>query len=89
MDVLQARAAAVEVRLPSSNVQDIQPVLSVVVPVLNEAVGLAQFLRSTLAVLPADTEMILVDGGSTDGSSQIAKEFALKVLHSQRVGHCR
>ena len=42
------------------------PVISIVLPVLNEA----RVLAATLTGLPvaADLEIILVDGGSTDGT---------------------
>jgi rSAM/selenodomain-associated transferase 2 len=49
------------------------PTISIIIPVLNEAGVLAE----TLAVLPPapDREIILVDGGSTDGTWQLAGRF--------------
>jgi len=50
-----------------------KPFTSIILPVLNEA----QVLAETLAGLPSapDLEIILVDGGSTDGSWELAGSF--------------
>jgi rSAM/selenodomain-associated transferase 2 len=49
------------------------PAISIILPVLNEA----SILAETLAALPtsADAEIILVDGGSRDGSWELAARF--------------
>jgi rSAM/selenodomain-associated transferase 2 len=49
------------------------PLISIILPVLNEA----RLLPATLAALPkaADLEIILVDGGSTDGVWEVAGRF--------------
>ena len=49
------------------------PELSVIVPLLNEEALVQSFLSETLSRLPADSELILVDGGSTDRSYEIAQ----------------
>jgi rSAM/selenodomain-associated transferase 2 len=59
------------------------PFLSVIVPVLNEAALLGEFLRS-LRRLANDSEIIMVDGGSTDGSPQIAGSLADRVVTAPR-----
>jgi dolichol-phosphate mannosyltransferase len=54
-------------------------VLTVVVPVYNEAEGLARFharLREVLAALPYDTRVLYVDDGSDDGSFDVLAGFA-------------
>lgn len=58
------------------------PQLSVVVPVYNEKVTLAQVVASVLA-LPLRIEVLLVDDGSTDGSSLVCDELA--AAHPGRV----
>ncbi|MDP3181350.1 MAG: TIGR04283 family arsenosugar biosynthesis glycosyltransferase [Desulfobaccales bacterium] len=50
-----------------------KPLISIIIPVLNEA----RVLPGILAGLPAaqDVEVILVDGGSTDGTWQVAEGY--------------
>jgi rSAM/selenodomain-associated transferase 2 len=55
------------------------PFLSIVVPVLNEAALLREFLKQ-LQMLGADLEIIVVDGGSLDGTPAIARDLADRVL---------
>jgi rSAM/selenodomain-associated transferase 2 len=63
------------------------PALSVVIPVLNEAPGLALLcstLRSQLADTDRSIELIFVDGGSTDGSADVIAAQGFPCLHSGR-----
>jgi rSAM/selenodomain-associated transferase 2 len=53
--------------------------LSVVIPVLNEAARLPRLLAH---VSPLDAEIIVVDGGSTDGSAGIARAADVTVIDS-------
>lgn len=55
------------------------PFLSIVVPVLNEAALLREFLIQ-LRTLGPDLEIIVVDGGSLDGTPAIARALADRVL---------
>ncbi len=55
------------------------PFLSIIVPVLNEAPLLGQFLRE-LRKLSTDLEVIVVDGGSLDATRRIARELADRVI---------
>jgi rSAM/selenodomain-associated transferase 2 len=57
--------------------------ISVVVPVLNEAPTLHAFLVD-LCQCVGDCEIILADGGSDDGSVEIAREVGAVVVPSQR-----
>ncbi len=54
------------------------PVVSVVIAFLNEERFLEEAIGSVLQQTYTDWELILVDDGSTDNSSQIAKEYANK-----------
>ncbi|HVM95177.1 MAG TPA: TIGR04283 family arsenosugar biosynthesis glycosyltransferase [Candidatus Acidoferrales bacterium] len=56
--------------------------LSVIVPVLNEASGLASTLRQTRQ--PGVREIIVVDGGSDDGTVDIAQPLADVVVAAPR-----
>ena len=59
------------------------PFLSIIVPVLNEAALLGEFLGS-LRRLGGGLEIIVVDGGSSDGSRQIAESLADRVVAAPR-----
>lgn len=50
--------------------------MSVVIPVYNVAPYLAECLDSLLAQTQKKLEVVLVDDGSTDGSSEIARRYA-------------
>jgi rSAM/selenodomain-associated transferase 2 len=55
--------------------------LTAVVPVLNEARRLPSFLRDLVA-RPGIDEVVVVDGGSTDGSVALARKAGVRVLPS-------
>jgi len=59
------------------------PFLSIVVPVLNEAELIAGFLRK-LRNLGPDLEIIVVDGGSSDGTWSLAEPLADRVIRARR-----
>ncbi|MBM4296748.1 MAG: glycosyltransferase, partial [Deltaproteobacteria bacterium] len=56
--------------------------ISVIVPVLNEEKSIAATLVALLALAPY--EIIIVDGGSSDRTRQIAGEFPVKIISSER-----
>lgn len=57
--------------------------LSVIIPVLNEEVGLGRCIRS-IRLDDAVTEIIVIDGGSTDNSVEVAlKEGAEVIIHKK------
>ena len=58
--------------------------ISVVMPVLNEANGLAQALEALGPLRAAGHEVIVVDGGSTDGTPGCAEGLADRVLAAPR-----
>ncbi|MEX1994742.1 MAG: TIGR04283 family arsenosugar biosynthesis glycosyltransferase [Steroidobacteraceae bacterium] len=58
--------------------------ISIIIPVLNEAVLLPEALRRLGPFAVRGAEIIVVDGGSSDGSAQIAGQAGLRVLRTQR-----
>lgn len=60
------------------------PRLSIIVPVLNEAAALPDLLSRLQPFLARGCELILVDGGSTDDSRQIARAAGVMVVESVR-----
>jgi len=54
--------------------------LSIVMPVLNEAAGIEAALRALSSLRTRGTEVIVVDGGSRDGTPALAAPLADRVL---------
>lgn len=57
-----------------------QPILSIVIPVLNEAPGIAYTLAALAPVRARGVEVIVVDGGSTDATMVLAQPWADAVI---------
>jgi rSAM/selenodomain-associated transferase 2 len=60
-----------------------RPIVSLVIPVLNEAPNLERLLPRLAALCPAD-EIIVVDGGSRDGSREVARLHGARVVSIRR-----
>jgi rSAM/selenodomain-associated transferase 2 len=60
------------------------PLVSVVVPVLDEAEGIAATLASLQALRGAGGEVIVVDGGSRDATRAIASPLADRLIEAPR-----
>jgi rSAM/selenodomain-associated transferase 2 len=60
------------------------PRISVVVPALDEAEGIAATLAPLQALRARGHEVLVVDGGSTDGTPELAAPLADRVLRSAR-----
>ena len=56
--------------------------ISILIPTYNEAFAIQATLKSCVNI--PDTETIVVDGGSTDGTRYLAAELGAEVLLSQR-----
>ena len=57
--------------------------ISVVIPTLNEAAALPETIRSVRACAEV-SQILVVDGGSTDDTARIARELGCRVLPSAR-----
>lgn len=58
--------------------------LTIIVPVLNEAAGVVATLQALQAMRSRGAEIVIVDGGSTDGTLDLARPLADQVLVSPR-----
>ncbi|UFP93288.1 TIGR04283 family arsenosugar biosynthesis glycosyltransferase [Gloeobacter morelensis] len=58
--------------------------VSIVIPALNEATSLGRTLRLLGALDPPAHEILVVDGGSGDGTVAVARAFGVRVLESPR-----
>jgi glycosyltransferase involved in cell wall biosynthesis len=66
-----------------------QPLVSILIPAFNVEVWLAETLESALAQTWQNTEIIIVDDGSTDNTLAVAKTFAsskVKVISQENRG---
>jgi rSAM/selenodomain-associated transferase 2 len=60
--------------------------VSIVIPTLNESASLGRRLRCLSSLDPAAKEILVVDGGSRDGTVEIARSYNVKVFASERAG---
>ena len=67
------------------------PTLSIIMPVYNTKACLSDSIGSVIRQIYTDWELILVDDGSSDGSSEVCDEFAvaderIRVIHQENRG---
>ena len=58
--------------------------LSIIIPVLDEADGIAAALAALAPLPPRGVEVIVVDGGSRDGTAELARPLADHVIAAPR-----
>lgn len=58
--------------------------VSIVIPVLNEAAEIEAVLQALASLRQTDAEVLVVDGGSSDGSAALARPLASRVLEAPR-----
>jgi glycosyltransferase involved in cell wall biosynthesis len=59
------------------------PSLSIILPVLNESAGIAEFLLSLQTLRAEGVQVIVVDGGSTDSTMAVAGPLVDLLLQSR------
>ena len=57
---------------------------SIIVPALNEEEGVAEVVKRCLAVCGSGDEVIVVDDGSTDKTSEVAKHAGARVVRHEK-----
>ncbi|MGH2852901.1 MAG: glycosyltransferase family 2 protein [Solirubrobacteraceae bacterium] len=75
---------------PGSQTGRRAPLVSVVIPCLNEAENIERCVRAACEVLErtgTDGEVIVVDNGSEDGSAALALDAGARVVHEPRRGY--
>jgi rSAM/selenodomain-associated transferase 2 len=56
--------------------------LSVIIPVLNEAAGMAAALRALAPLVARGAQVVVADGGSTDDTFALAQAGGVQVIHA-------
>lgn len=70
-----------------ADLEGVLPTLAVLVPVLDEAPRLRRLLTPLMQqarAAAAEVEVIVADGGSSDGSAELARELGAKVIQTER-----
>jgi len=62
----------------------VDPLISVITPFLNGKRFLEEAIQSVLAQTPSDFELLLIDDGSTDSSSSLARDYAARFPRETR-----
>ena len=67
--------------------------ISIIIPTLNEADGIRKVIdeipREELTNAGYDVEVVVVDGGSTDGTDEVVKELGARLVYEPRKGYGR
>lgn len=61
-----------------------RPRLSVVIPALDEAAGIASSLQALAPLLARGAQVLVADGGSTDATAALARAAGAQVVHAPR-----
>jgi glycosyltransferase involved in cell wall biosynthesis len=62
---------------------------TVVIPTLNASEGLDRLLRSLSAQTVPPAEVIVVDGGSSDSTTEVAKSYSARLVQGKELGQSR
>ena len=75
---------------PSAATEEVVPLVSVVIPCLNEEANVESCVKAALAALAAsglDGEVIVVDNNSEDRSAELAARAGARVIVERRRGY--
>lgn len=75
---------------PAAEAKPAEPLVSVVIPCLNEAESIEECVRSALQVLAEsglEGEVVVADNDSEDGSAALAEAAGARVVHEARRGY--
>jgi glycosyltransferase involved in cell wall biosynthesis len=87
---METATAHVPHHAPDPEVPGEEPVVSVVIPCLNEAANIEQCVRISRDVMAAHGiagEVVVADNNSTDGSGELAAAAGARVVHETRPGY--
>lgn len=73
---------------PSVNLQQLQPLISIVIPAYNRWKFLQHAVASVIAQTYINWELVVVDDGSTDGTKEGIQSLHDKRIHVFSVPHC-
>ena len=63
------------------------PPLSIVMPVLNEAEGISAALQALAPLVARGVQVVVADGGSTDGTQALVQQYLRDITNSSMVGN--
>jgi len=70
--------------MSSTHTAEQRPSVSIIIPTLNEAHSLGATLQALTRFQGRQVELIIVDGGSVDGTQEIARDSCARVINSPR-----
>ena len=65
-----------------------EPLVSIVIPCFNSEAFIAEAIESCLRQTYRNREIVVVDDGSSDGTSEIAQQFDIRYIRTENRGAC-
>lgn len=66
-----------------------EPIVSVVIPAFKEGKTIRKVIKEVKSSIAHETQIIIVDGHSNDGTEEVAKEEAVEFVTEKRLGYGR